>query len=147
MGANKGLHLTAAGKHKIIAFFPPNPGFEGPDKIPGKHPHPAQGRAVTVEAMDLVGQNQTVNVQLLVDQQLGSVDFPSLANQTVLAGLNPGILIRIGTGVLVTGVALRQTEFYGLCGGLRILRRGRTVIFLMTSDPDRAERYARRYIS
>ena len=47
----------------------------------------------------------------------------------------------------ILSVALRQTEFYELCGNLRIVRKGRTVVFLMTSDPSRAERCARRYIS
>ena len=43
----------------------------------------------------------------------------------------------------IISVALRQTEFYSLCGNLRIVRRGRTVVFLMTSDPDGAVRLAK----
>lgn len=46
----------------------------------------------------------------------------------------------------IISVALRQTEFYGLCGNLRIARKGRTVVFLMTSDPDRSVRLAKRLI-
>ena len=36
----------------------------------------------------------------------------------------------------IISVALRQTEFYGLCRNVRVVRRGRVVIFLMTDDPD-----------
>lgn len=44
----------------------------------------------------------------------------------------------------IVRVALKQTEFYYLCGNLRIVRKGRTVIFLMTSQPEKAVRLARR---
>lgn len=47
----------------------------------------------------------------------------------------------------IISVALRQTEFYGLCGNVRVVKRGRVVIFLMTDAPDVAVRRALSLIS
>ena len=44
----------------------------------------------------------------------------------------------------IVSVALRQTEFYGLCQNVRIMREGRVVVFSMTSDPERTARLVRR---
>ncbi len=46
----------------------------------------------------------------------------------------------------IVTVALRHTEYYGLCHNARILREGDTVIFIMTSDPDKTLKLAKRLI-
>lgn len=46
----------------------------------------------------------------------------------------------------IVSVALRETEFYSLSGNIRIVRKGDTVVFCMTDEPDRSERLARRSI-
>ncbi len=43
----------------------------------------------------------------------------------------------------IVSVALRRTEFYSLCGNIRIVREGDTVIFLMTDTPNRTARLAK----
>ena len=47
----------------------------------------------------------------------------------------------------IVSVALRHTEYYGLCQSIRICRKGRNVIFLMTDHPDKAEKSAKSLIS
>ncbi len=46
----------------------------------------------------------------------------------------------------LVSVALRQTEFYSLCGNIRIVREGDTVIFLMTDSPEKSARLAKKLI-
>ena len=36
----------------------------------------------------------------------------------------------------IVSVALRSTEFYGLCQNIRIVKRGHTVVFAMTDEPE-----------
>lgn len=50
-----------------------------------------------------------------------------------------------GRADIVT-VALRHTEYYSLCHNARILREGDTVVFIMTSDPDRTLKLAKKLI-
>ena len=49
----------------------------------------------------------------------------------------------------IVSVALRQTEYYALCSNIRIIRRGKVVVFLMTDNPEstvkQAKRIMRRY--
>ncbi len=46
----------------------------------------------------------------------------------------------------IVSVALRRTEFYELCGNIRIVREGDRVVFLMTDTPDKTARLAKRLI-
>ena len=46
----------------------------------------------------------------------------------------------------IISVALRQTEFYSLCRNIRVVREGRVVVFLLTSDPARSVKMAKRLI-
>ena len=43
-------------------------------------------------------------------------------------------------------VALRETDFYSLIDSLRVLCRGKTVILMLTAEPDETERLALRLI-
>lgn len=47
----------------------------------------------------------------------------------------------------IVSVALRKTEYYTLCQNIRICRRGREVVFLMTDSPEDTLRLAKRLIS
>ena len=46
----------------------------------------------------------------------------------------------------IVTVALRQTEYHGLCRNARIMRRGDTVVFTLTEDPDSTLRLVKRLI-
>lgn len=46
----------------------------------------------------------------------------------------------------IVSVALRHTEFYELCDNIRIVRKGNTVVFLMTDRPDDMARLVKRLI-
>ena len=47
----------------------------------------------------------------------------------------------------IVSVALRQTEYYSLCQNIRIYRRRRVVVFLMTDKPDETLQYSKEIVS
>ena len=46
----------------------------------------------------------------------------------------------------IVSVAIRSTEFYGLCENIRIVKRGRTVVFAMTDEPESTVRHIKALI-
>ncbi len=46
----------------------------------------------------------------------------------------------------IVSVALRETEFYGLCDDIRVLRKGDTVVFIMVDNADKCARLAKKLI-
>ena len=46
----------------------------------------------------------------------------------------------------IVSVALRSTEFYRLCQSIRIIKRGHTVVFAMTDEPEKALRHIKALI-